>query len=126
MASKRIQLVEHDGLKYEVHSVKSSLNDKTATVETLHATSEAELREIVKRKKDTWAHIASCYCAHNTVELQAATRRRLEGGKIPASDFRRLYDSFTSKENARVAAITTGRMLLVEKIVTEKWNAEQE
>ena len=122
MANK-VKLVEHDGLCYEVHSVTAK-NGKTATVEVPDCGTLEDLADIVAAQIDTEAHICACYKAHNAVEKQAASRRQLDGGKIPQSFFTKTYDSLTDAENKRLAD-SDSRTALLNKIVAERWSAEQ-
>ena len=122
MAAK-VTIVERNGIKYEVHSVKAK-NGKTASVETVpYATTLEELSELVEGGIDTEAHIASCYRAHYAVEAQAAERRRLEGGKVPATDKNRLFATMPKDEFNRLAKMPDG-LTQIEKRIQEMYDAE--
>ena len=121
----KVQIVERNGQKYEVHSVKAK-NGKTAKVETVpFVTTLEELGELIENGIDNEAHIASCYRAHYAVEAQAAARRTLEGGKVPAADRNRLFATMDGPTLTKLAKLPDG-LTQVDKHIQELYDAEQE
>ena len=121
MAAK-VSIVERNGLKYEVHSVKAK-NGKVATAEIPYAATLEDLAALVENGIDTEAHIASCYCAHHAVEKQAAARRTLEGGKVPRADANRIFATMNDKEINRLAKLPDG-LTQIDNRIQEIYDAE--
>lgn len=120
--SAKVQIVERDGQKHEVHSVKAK-NGKVGTIEVPYATTLEGLGDIIADGLDNEAHIAACYRAHFAVERQAAFRLRIEGGKVPKAERNRIFATMPDDINA-LAKMPDG-LDQIEKRIQEIWDAEQ-